>query len=425
MKNKWLGVLATTLLAGALLLSGCGEGSSSDSKESTKELSIAAWGYDANPEFKAMVEAFKGKHPDVSFKIVDIDASKYEDKVTTMLASGDTTDVLAIKGVGSYVNYAQKGQLLDLSEEVAALPDKDNFKGNLEGYHLDGKYYAMPFRKDIYMLFYNKTLFDEANESYPQNLTWDEYEALAKKLAHDKDGQRIYGSYHHTWYPILLSTAANQTGHELLDGKYSYLTDYLDRWVRMQDNKTSLDYSTIKTTGVTYASQFEGAKTAMMPMGSFYLGKLIDAKKNGRTDVNWGVTSLPQNEKGQVTTYGGPTGFAVNKHTKNEKLAREFVAFCSGAEGAKAVAGIGMTPAYQSDEVLDILYNLEGMPQDEESKKALRPDKNGWEMKPDETTAAINEIVNEEYDLMMVGDSTVKEGIKAMDKRVQEVKAEQ
>lgn len=372
-----------------------------------------------------MVDAFKGEKPDVEVKIIDIDAAKYEDKVTTMLASGDTTDVLAIKGVGSYVNYAMKGQLLDLSKEVADLPDQENFKGNLEGYHLDGKYYAMPFRKDIYMLFYNKDLFDEMGQEYPKDLTWDSYEALAKKMTHEKDGQTIYGAYHHTWYPILLSQAANQEGEELLDGKYDYLTDYLNRWVRMQDEGTTVDYSTIKTTGMTYASQFETAKTSMMPMGSFYLGKLLAAKANGTTEVNWGVTSMPQKDPAHVTTYGGPTGFAVNKHTKHEELARKFVAFCSGEKGAKAVAGIGMTPAYQSDEVLNVLYNLEGMPQDEESKKALKPETNGWEIKPDITTAGINDVINEEYDLIMVGDSKVADGLKAMEKRVQEVKDEQ
>ena len=421
-KMRKLAALAAMLVGVTGGLMACGNNDKEATKDS-KELSIAAWAYDANPEFKAMVEAFKKENKGTEIKIVDIAADQYEDKITTMLASGDTTDVLAIKGVGSYVNYATKNQLLDLTDTVKGFDQEviDNYKGNLEGYEMDGKYYAMPFRKDIYMLFYNKKLFDEQNIAYPKDLTWDEYEDLAKKLTTEKDGEKIYGTYHHTWYPILMATAANQTDNSLSDGDYGFMKDYFDRWIRMQDEGYAMDYSSIKTASVTYASQFETEKTAMMPMGSFYLGKLINVAKEGRTDVDWGVTSMPQNEKGEVSTYGGPSGFAVNKGSKNPELAKKFVEFCSGEQGAKAVAEIGMTPAYQSTDVMNILYNLEGMPQDEESKKTLNPDHNGWEMMPSEDAAEVNSIINEEYDLIMVEDNSVDAGIKALEKRVAEI----
>ncbi|MGL4697894.1 ABC transporter substrate-binding protein [Enterococcus larvae] len=413
--------LLSSLFVGVLSgVAACGKGDADDKAESN-ELSVAAWAYDANPEFKAMVEAFEKENEGVKIKIVDIAADQYEDKVTTMLSAGDSTDVLGIKGVGSYVNYATKGQLLDFSEEAEAIENPENFKGNLDGYKLEGKYYALPFRKDIYMLFYNKKLFDDNKTPYPENLTWEEYEELAEKLTTEKDGEKIYGTYHHIWYPILLCTAANQTDSSLLDGEYGFAKEYLDRWIRMQDAGVTMDYSSIKTASVTYASQFETEKTAMMPMGSFYLGKLLNAAKENRTTVEWGITSMPQNEKGAVSTYGGPSGFAVNKGAKNPKLAKKFVSFCAGEKGAKAVAAIGMTPAYQSEDVMNVLYTLDGMPQDEESKKALNPDKNGWEMLPDPKAAEINAVINEEYDLIMVEDSPVKKGIDALNSRAKEV----
>ena len=36
-------------------------------------------------------------------------------------------------------------------------------------------------------------MFDEAGIAYPDNLTWDEYEALAKKLS--KPEEQVYGAY--------------------------------------------------------------------------------------------------------------------------------------------------------------------------------------------------------------------------------------
>lgn len=422
-KNVKFGMLALCICTILAVFTGCGKSSSgkSSSESDSKEVSVACWAYDANPEMKAMVSAFEKANKGVKVKIVDIDATAYEDKITTMLASGDTTDVLGIKNVGSYVNYASKKQLVDMTKAADDIKGNENFKGSLDSYKMDGKLYALPYRKETWMLFYNKDIFDKMGIAYPKNLTWDEYEDLAKKMTTEEDGQKIYGTYHEKWYSGCLALAANQMDKSLLDGKYDFLQDYLDRWTRMQGEGATMDYSSIKTASVTYSSQFETGKTAMMPMGSFYAGKLVTNVKDGKTNVNWGVTSLPQNSKDEVVTFGGPTGFAVNKHSKNQKLAKKFVAFCAGEEGAKAVAGIGMTPAYQSDAVMDVLFNLEGMPQDEESKNAFTYDKSGVEMAPTKHTAEVDSILSEEYDLIMVGDKSVKDGIKEMEKRVKEV----
>ena len=400
-------------------LTACGK-KEEESKTKENEISVAAWAYDANPEFKAMIEAFE-KAENAKVKVVDIAADQYEDKITTMLSAGDTTDVLAIKNVSSYVNYASKGQLLDLSESGKKIDTDENYKDTLEGYKLENKYYGLPFRKDIYVLFYNKKLFDEQKLEYPKNLTWDDYEKLAAQLTTKKDGQNVYGTYHHIWYAIMMFTAANQTGNTLTNGDYSFTEDYFNRWLEMQDKGYALDYSSIKTTNITYASQFETEKTAMMPMGSFYLGKLLKAAKEGKTEVEWGITTMPQKDPAKVKTHGGSSGFSVNKASKNKKLAKKFVEFCSGEEGAKAVASIGMTPAYQSEEVMKVLFDLEGMPQDEECKKALQPEFKVWEMLPNKNVAEIDEIIQEEYDLIMVGDSSVKEGLKEMGSRVKEI----
>lgn len=423
--KKGLKVLLTVSILSAFVgLSGCSSEKESEANQTADgktELAVAVWGYDANPEFKAMFTAFEKANPEASIKVVDIAADQYENKITTMLAGGDTTDVLAIKGVGSYVNYANKGQLVDLTETVEGLPQAtiDNYNSNLEGYQMeDGKYFAMPFRKDINMLFYNKSLFDEAGVAYPSDLTWDEYEAMAEKMTKGEGDEKVYGGYHHVWYPLLQATAANQTGNDLLAGKYDFLEAYYDRIIRMQGKGSVMDYATIKTTSTTYASVFENEKTATMIMGSFYLGKLITAEKEGRIDLDWAVTDMPQQAKGESKTYGGPTGFSVSTHSKNKELATKFVEFCSGEQGALEVAKIGMTTAYQSDAVMEALYNLEGMPQDEGSKKALKPEVRGWELLPRESTATVNDILAEEHDLIMVEDISVKEGIAEITKRV-------
>lgn len=425
MKKTLKGILlGASILGLGLGLAACSSDDSNKTKNSgsedggSKELSVSVWGYDSNPEFKAIVEAYEAKNSDVKVKIVDIAAEDYENKITTMLSGGDKTDVLGMKDVGSYTNYALKGQLEDLTDSVKSVEDADNYKGTLDGYKLEDKYYAMPFRKDMYFVFYNKQIFDDAGIEYPNKLTWDEYEELAKKLTSEKDGKKVYGAYLHTWPGLVQAVAAVQTGNNNLDGKYGYFEEYYDRALRMQEKGYTMDYSTIKTTKTTYSSVFETEQTAMMPIGSFYLGKLINSINSGDTSVEWGIFPLPQNDTSKIMTYGGPTGFGVSKNSENKELAKEFVEFAAGPEGAKAVAGIGMTTAYQSEEILDVLYNLDGMPQDEVSKETLKPDVSDFEMMPSKDAATISQVINEEHELIMVGDNTPKDGIKAMEKRV-------
>ncbi|MFP3380670.1 extracellular solute-binding protein, partial [Bacillus sp. SIMBA_069] len=69
-------------------------------------------------------------------------------------------------------------------------------------YKLDGRQYAIPYRLDGNVLFYNKDLFKAAGVADPDgSWTWDDYTAAAEKL---KTGLKAAGSsalpaYLHTW----------------------------------------------------------------------------------------------------------------------------------------------------------------------------------------------------------------------------------
>lgn len=435
MGKKKIGFLALAATTCVLALAGCSGNGSAESSTSTadkptetatsNEIALSAWGYEQNVEFKAIVEAFEKKY-DAKVKVVDIDPGSYENKITTLLASGDKTDVLSMKDVGSYVNYANKQQLVDLTAYSEGLSAEDlaNYGGSLDSYRTeDGKIYALPFRKDTYVLFYNKKLFDAAGVDYPKDLTWDTYQELAKKLTSGaNEAEKVYGGYHHKWFPILQATAANQTGGDLLSGKYDYLKNYYDIFLNMQKDGTVMDYATIKTTNTTYSSVFETNKTATMIMGSFYISRLLKAQASGENEMSWGMTTIPQRSDSKETiTYGGPAGMAVNKNAANPELAQKFVEFASGKEGALVLSKLGITTAYKNKETLNALFSIEGMPQDEESKKALTPDKDGLEYAAKASAAGITKVLGEEHDLIMVGDKSVEDGIKEMESRTKDL----
>lgn len=420
--KKWKkGLSAAALLALAIGLSACGSSkdSSSDSNKSSNEkttLTVSTWNYDTTPEFKALFEAFEKENPKINVKNIDIASDDYDTKLTTMLSSGDTTDVLTMKNLLSYSNYALRDQLVDETAHIKKIdtaPAKDTY----DMYKVDGKTYAQPYRTDFWVLYYNKDMFDAAGIDYPNNITWDQYEEIAKKLS--QPDKQIYGAYQHTWRSTIQAIAAAQNGDNLVKPKYSYLASYYDRALRMQKDKSQMDLGTAKSTKVTYQSQFENGKAAMMYMGTWFMGALLTDKDAGNTNVNWGIAQMPQEKSGEkITTFGSPTAYAINKNSKNKAAAQKFLDFCSGEKGAKILADVGVVPSYKTDAINKQYLENKGMPTDEVSKTTFDPDKIAVEFPVDKNGPAIDKILQEEHELILTGDESVKEGIANMQSRV-------
>ncbi|OTP26815.1 ABC transporter substrate-binding protein [Enterococcus mundtii] len=411
-------LVAGLLVSGGLWLGACGNENQAQDQTDGMVLTVSTWNYDTTPEFDKLFRAFEKENPGVTVKPVDIASDDYDTKLTTMLASGDSTDVLTMKNLLSYSNYALRDQLVDLSSHINDL-DTAPAVETYEMYDIDGKTYAQPYRTDFWVLYYNKKLFDEAGLPYPDNLTWEEYEDLAKKLS--KPEEQVYGAYQHTWRSTVQAIAAAQNNKNLVEPDYGFLGAYYDRVLRMQEDQAQMDFGTAKSTNVTYQSQFENSKAAMMYMGSWYMGALLTNIDAGTTDVEWGISQMPQNEKGkEIQTFGSPTAFAINKNSKQQELAQKFLDFCSGEAGAKVLAEVGVVPSYRTDAINELYFSRKGMPNDEVSQTAFTPEKIAIEFPVDENGPAIDKILQEEHELILVGDETPKEAIGNMEKRVKQ-----
>ncbi|NUT34096.1 MAG: sugar ABC transporter substrate-binding protein [Hamadaea sp.] len=406
-------------VAAAAPLAACGGGDDDTSTSGPVTLTVSVWNLSATPEFQALFDAFTKANPDIKIQPVDILAADYPTKVTTMLAAGDKTDVITMKNVIDYARYASRGQLKDLtasakSENGAKLAGLDALKQ--EG----DKYYALPYRQDFWVLYYNKKYFSAANLPSPENLTWDQYVELAKKLTAGAGENKVYGTYHHTWRSVVQAISAAQTGGDQLGGDYKFFADQYRTALALQDAGSTLSFSTAVTQKTGYASMFETGKTAMLPMGTWYIAKILSEKKKGTTDADWAIAPMPQrtDAAGKTITFGSPTAFAVNKNAKNSAAAQKFVEFAAGPEGAKAIAAIGIVPALLDDATRTAYFALPGMPTDELSKKAFKPDTVNLEMPVSDKTSKIDTILNEEHQLIMAKEKSVDDGIKEMESRV-------
>lgn len=386
-------------------------------------IKFAVWDYETTDYWGKLTAAFEAANPGVKVQVIDIPSADYTAKTPIMLASGDDTDVFTVKDMPSYSGMIAKNQLLSLNDYIA----KDNvsmapYAGVDETIKVDDQLYALPFRSDYWLLYYNKDLFDAAGIAYPSNdMTWNEYRDIAKKLTTGTGNDKVYGGHAHTWLSAILSWAYTDGKHTLLDGEYEFLKPAYEVALGMQDTDQSMmEFGSLKTANVHYSGPFYKEQAAMVPMGTWFINMIINTKNKGETDVNWGFATVPHMEGQQAgESIGNVTPLAINKNSKNPDLAWEFIKFISTEPGATVLAELGTLPAYKTPEILNTFSNIEGFP--EECKPALEVKKVTLEWPPNPNSAAVEQILKEEHELIMLGASGIDEGIANMNKRVQEV----
>lgn len=386
------------------------------------EITFTVWDYETTDYWKVLVEAFEKANPDIKVNVTDIGGTDYDTKIPVLLSSGDTSDVITIKSMPIYTSLVEKNQLMPLDEMVTASGlDMAPYRGADEGIKIGGKLYGLPFRNDYYLLYYNKTLFDNAGIDYPSNdMTWDEYRELAKKLTTGEGNDKVYGAYLHTW-PGSFYRWGMDAEHSMASGNYDFLKPSYELFLGMQnDDKSIMDYGTLKTGNIHYSGPFYKEQVAMEPMGTWFANLIINTKNKGETNVNWGAAKAPHFEgQDPNVAVSNPTPIAINKNAAHPEEAWKFVQFMCAETGADILSSLGTLPAYQNEKTINTLVNVEGMP--EGFKDAISVESFILECQMIPQAGAVDKVIGEEHDLIMLGASSVDDGLANMSKRVQEV----
>ena len=386
--------------------------------EGNQVLTVVTWDATTTPYLDAQKAAFEASHPGVTIEYVDVASQDYAVKTTTMLEGGDTSDVFMIKEIDNLINWQAQGFAAPLDTTGY---DMSGFVGTEKNYAVDGVQYAIPFRSDFWVLFYNKDLFDAAGVELPTNdMTWDQYAELAKKLT-DKD-KGIYGTHYHTWLSAVANWAVCDGVNTLADKNYDDLLYFYKLYQDLEDYGACMSFADLKASGLHYSAAFANGNIAMMPMGYWYVSTLIQKINDGECSFNWGITAVPHAE-GVAAGYsfGNLTGAMINAKSEKKDLAWEYISWLGGVEGAKATASVGARPAWVSEEVAATMSSVEGFPADETSKGALLPAAVAMEWPVAEKVADIKTIVNEEHSLIMAREITPEEGVEEMNERVAEL----
>ena len=386
-------------------------------------LTIVTWDATTTPYLVAQKEAFEASHPGVTIEYVDVASQDYGVKTTTMLAGGDTSDIFMVKEITDNLKWQEAGYSQALDEYMAASNyDVSGFAGIEKSYAIDGAQYALPFRSDFWVLFYNKDLFDAAGVAYPTNdMTWDEYADLAIKMTDAEKG--VYGTHYHTWLSAVVNWDVADGVNTLIDGNYDDLAPFYNVYNKIEEAGACMAYTELKAAGLHYSGAFGNGNIAMMPMGYWYVSTLISNIASGEYNVgNWGIVAVPHAEGVAAgSSFGNLTGVMMNAKSEKKDLAWEYMAWLAGEEGSKATASVGARPAWVSEDIAATMSAVEGFPTDEDSVKALVPVFVGVEMPASEHSTEISSILNEVHSLIMTHEYDVDEGVEEMNERVQEL----
>lgn len=386
----------------------------------------ALWDLPSAPTWQALIDAYEAKNPNIDIEAVDLGSADYNQMIQTQLTGGaDNIDVITIKDIPGYVSMIRSNSLQDITSFVGADGiDAAGYNGLVEALTVDDKLYALPFRSDFWIMYYNKDVFDAAGVEYPDNdMTLAEFDETARKITSGMGAGKNYGALFHTWRSTVQLPGILDGEHTLVDGEYDFLKPYYERVLALQSEGVVPSYSSLKSSSSHYSGQFYSNKIGMMPMGSWFITSQIDKVNSGESLAkNWGIVKFPHPEGVEAgTTVATVTALGINANSSNADAAADFIKFVAGPEGAAVVAGTNTIPALLTDEVIATITSAPGFPTDQNSRDAMKVTQSYLEIPAHPKVAAIELVLNRAHDNIMTDNISVDEGLAEMTQGVKEL----
>ena len=303
------------------------------------------------PMFERLLARFHELHPDIRVSPMWVPGSQYQSKLKTLIAAGKAPDLFWSGDVWVAYELPFLADVTDLFERDRVEIDPDDFYPELvAACRYDGRQLLMPRWFNVALLYYNRKLFEDANEPHPTaQWTWDDYLAAATRLtrraANGRDVE-IWGSTITTgWWGEWLIYVREAGGNLFSDDLNACLLDSPEAIAGMQFYYDKI-YRHRVAPGPGKGSDygFMSGKVAMELGG--HTGNWIAL--NQISGLDWDIQVLPA---GPVTRRGGEVAidsFGISRDSKVREQAWEFVKFLSSKESAREHLRSGYLPVRKS-----------------------------------------------------------------------------
>ncbi|WP_284036474.1 sugar ABC transporter substrate-binding protein [Neobacillus sp. 114] len=423
--KKRFSLVALLLLCFSLIV-GCSNGETEKSsakpkeeKSSNEKVSLKMAVFPADEAiFKQGYENFKKDHPNVDITFETFPQQQYYEKIRMQLSGGEGYDLFT----GQMDNMVDTGILAPLDKYIKdSGVDVSGYGSMYDTYKYDGKVLSLPYRKSNWMLYYNKTLFDQKGVPYPSDdMTWDEFRELAKKMTSGSGENKVYGAYLQQW-PQTWYMGAVQTGASIIDKDLKPFKDALQTRVDLEKDGSIMKWSEQVSTGAHYNAAFQKGNIAMNIIGDWHVAQLRQGEKEGTLKFDWDVVPIPHPEGvAKNTSLALPVSIMMNKNTKHPKEAFEFLKYMTGKEGAELLAGAGYLTGYMDKDV-ETAYLGDGSQKPKNLHYFLETKEYPeYPMLPGVKNVVVEQIFKQEGELALIGQKSVDDTIKDITKRVKD-----
>lgn len=235
---------------------------------------------------------------------VQVDATPGTDddhtlKVNVDLLAGGNTDVIETLGPRDYLSRVDAGFFMPLNDVLAK--KNVNVKGIWGKYiqtESDGKFYSLPYKQEIFAVFYNKSLFDKYGVAYPKApWTWKDYEATAAELT-KKSAGKAYGSFMQFDTPYLFIRAAQKkVPFYKADGTSNFddpaFAEDLKWYKSLADqSKIQMGVKALKAKNVSWDYYATQSNLGMFLQGNWYT-RLLNSQSDYPKDWKYGIVATP------------------------------------------------------------------------------------------------------------------------------------
>ena len=431
------------LLAGVLLLTGCGggaakygpvnkngqQGVSKDGKLHLTFYFPVQVGGETAKLIENICNDFSKEHEDI---VVDpIYTGNYDDTVTkiqTAIQGGTPPDVFVSLATQRFT-MASTGMAMPLDDLIEEDGEEgqayinDFLDGFMEDSYVDGKIYSIPFQRSTMIVFYNKEMFQEAGldpEQPPQ--TWDEMIEDAVKLTNKEHyGVGIaLNSGSAQWGFTALALQNSENGENLAteDGFHVLFdtpgnVEALQMILDLQQKYKCMQPGIVQWTDLP--TQFLAGQVGMIWHTT---GNLANIKENA--DFEFGTAFLPAGKRQAAVTGGGNFYISNGLSKERQKAAWEFIKFATDTKrAAQWSLDTGYVPTRQSCYDTDMIKEYyKDFPQAKVAYEQIAI--SGCEL----TTYGVSEIwrvLNDHIQAAVTNDMTPEEALKEAQIQAEEI----
>lgn len=365
MKVKRIFALAMTGALSFSLLTGCGSGSSDSgskadpsttsksstvsdiSGETAKDVSgeggstadgrkvvMSWWGNQVRNERTTEVLSLFTEQTGIETEGQFYQWDDYWNKMATSAAGNSLPDIIQMDR--SYIaQYVSSGEIIDLTPYIeSGAINTDNIEDSvMETGAVDGKVYGMVAGLSCPCIVYNKTVTDSLGIEIKDNMTTEEFIAIAREIT-EKTGYRanlVSGNFWSAWdrgegHPILEAKAPVDSYEPYISGFKLLEEGIKDGWHLTPD---CIDRSAIETDPLIYGSDPSTMAWCTNNGGSNLLTSFQNSAPEG---MEIGITTIPTNDPKASNSLGVSQYFCISSDCKDVDAAVSLIDWLINSE---------------------------------------------------------------------------------------------